>query len=392
MGKGNDSPPPAPDPVKTAQAQTQSNQQTALYQAGLNMVNQVTPYGTLTYNMVKPGSGDTPPQYSATVALSPQGQKAFDLQQQVSTALQNLALKGTAQASSALGKTFPTTALPKVPSSLDLSSLGALPTLNEADRQKAEDAIYAQNTSYLDPQYAQAQKQLQTQLTNAGISVGSDAYNSAMTNFANSKQQAYSNARNSAISGAADYANQILSGQLASYGTGLSTAQAQANQALTANQLEFGQQAYERELPINEVTALEAGGQVGMPSFVSTPQTGVANTNVAGITQQSYEDQLNAWQTQQAQQQSTFGNIFGGLASLGSAWLMAPVASDRRVKTDIKRVGKTDSGIPVYVFRYKSGGPVQMGVMAQDLEKRSKVAKAVREIGGVKHVDYSQIA
>src|SRR6187549_1014741 len=41
--------PTPPDPVATANAQTASNRDTALTQARLNNVNQVTPYGSLTY-------------------------------------------------------------------------------------------------------------------------------------------------------------------------------------------------------------------------------------------------------------------------------------------------------------------------------------------------------
>jgi hypothetical protein len=43
------SPPPAPDPYKTAQYQAELNRDAAISQQGLNMVNQVTPYGTLQY-------------------------------------------------------------------------------------------------------------------------------------------------------------------------------------------------------------------------------------------------------------------------------------------------------------------------------------------------------
>src|SRR5574343_1867567 len=48
--------PPPPDPLVTAAAQTQSNKETASWQAALNAVNQQTPWGKLTYSQV-PGSG-----------------------------------------------------------------------------------------------------------------------------------------------------------------------------------------------------------------------------------------------------------------------------------------------------------------------------------------------
>ena len=46
---------------------------------------------------------------------------------------------------------------------------------------------------------------------------------------------------------------------------------------------------------------------------------------------------------------------------------MIGLLSDRRLKTDIRRVGQTDEGTPIYTYRYVWGGPVQMGVMAQDV-------------------------
>lgn len=74
------------------------------------------------------------------------------------------------------------------------------------------------------------------------------------------------------------------------------------------------------------------------------------------------------------------GGLIGGVMSL---------FSDRRLKTEIKRVGKTDSGLPVYTYRYIMGGPVYMGVMADEVEKVKP--EAVSEDYGFKKVDYARI-
>ncbi|MGG7579637.1 tail fiber domain-containing protein [Rhizobium sp. Nf11,1] len=42
-------------------------------------------------------------------------------------------------------------------------------------------------------------------------------------------------------------------------------------------------------------------------------------------------------------------------------------SSDRRLKTDIRRLGISPAGIPIYAFRYIWGGPLFVGTMAQDL-------------------------
>lgn len=82
------------------------------------------------------------------------------------------------------------------------------------------------------------------------------------------------------------------------------------------------------------------------------------------------------------------GTDWGSLAA--SAAMMVLMGSDRRMKEDVKRVGKTDDGTPIYTYRYKSGGPVQMGVMAQELEKKNP--GAVHNVGGLLAVDYSKVS
>ena len=47
----------------------------------------------------------------------------------------------------------------------------------------------------------------------------------------------------------------------------------------------------------------------------------------------------------------------------------AAMASDVRLKEDIRRVGQTDGGLPVYTYRYKGSLKIHMGTMAHDVEK-----------------------
>lgn len=59
--------------------------------------------------------------------------------------------------------------------------------------------------------------------------------------------------------------------------------------------------------------------------------------------------------------------------------------SDERVKSNIERVGKTDDGQPIYTYN-KFGSPFkEMGLLAQDVER--KHPHAVGEISGIKTVD-----
>lgn len=90
------------------------------------------------------------------------------------------------------------------------------------------------------------------------------------------------------------------------------------------------------------------------------------------------------------------GSQLGSQLGVGSGWgaagggLMGLLsASDRRLKTDIKRIGSTDSGLPVYSYRYVWGGPVQFGVMADEVRKVNP--EAVFNIEGFDRVNYGML-
>jgi hypothetical protein len=78
--------------------------------------------------------------------------------------------------------------------------------------------------------------------------------------------------------------------------------------------------------------------------------------------------------------------MIGDMIGTGTSIFMA---SDRRLKTDIQRVGTTDGGLPIYTYKYKGESMTQMGVMAQDVEKVNP--EAVREFGGYKAVNYALV-
>lgn len=65
------------------------------------------------------------------------------------------------------------------------------------------------------------------------------------------------------------------------------------------------------------------------------------------------------------------------------------ITSDRRLKDDIRRVGRTVDGLDIYTFRYKGDSVVQMGVMAQEV--LAVHPEAVSEIDGYLAVDYGRI-
>lgn len=83
----------------------------------------------------------------------------------------------------------------------------------------------------------------------------------------------------------------------------------------------------------------------------------------------------------QAQSQNPgFLGALGGLLQIGSLF------SDRHMKENIRRVGQTDAGVPIYTYNYKGSPVTHMGVMADE------VPHAITgEINGFKTVDYARV-
>lgn len=181
-------------------------------------------------------------------------------------------------------------------------------------------------------------------------------------------------------------------------------------QAEQARNRAIQEQAYLRNLPLNELNALRTGNQVGMPQFPGyAQQATTAGPDILGATNAGYQAQLGAYNAQQAGNASMLGGLFGlagnaltgglfggaaagaGLTGIGTvpAALMAGIPSDRRLKRNIQRIGKADNGLSIYSYTYIWGGPTQLGYMADEVEKVAP--HAVGEIDGFKTVNYGAI-
>jgi hypothetical protein len=186
--------------------------------------------------------------------------------------------------------------------------------------------------------------------------------------------------------------------QAQAYGQQLQAAQmAQAN-AQFGNQTRnqgLQERAYLQNQPIDQFSALMSGAQVQTPQGVQYTPSQVGQTDVLGAYALNQQAQQAAYQ---AQMQNRSSNM-SGLFQLGAAALMAPmtggaslgagmgaIVSDARAKTDIRRVGTLDNGAGIYTFRYRSGGPPQIGVMAQELAQVRP--DLVHDLGGVLAVEY----
>jgi len=475
---GKPKPPKPADPKETGAAQTATNIGTAIAQQNLNNVNQVTPYGNLTYNQtgtyqyVDPLDGKVHniPTYTATQTLSPEQQAILDQNNQASLNLSRLGADQSARLNDLLGRPVDTNSLPARGDAnsirqTNLQRVGYGPGLQtqlgdvgqvqrqiadsgpvtrtygtdfSQDRQRVEDALMDR----MNPRLEQDRKRLESRLASQGIRIGSEAYNSAMDDYSRQTNDARLGAilnagqeqsrlagLEAARAGFENAAQAQVFGQNAANAQLANNAQAQAfqqeaaragfrndglqqmhqnrtqgismdnqaavqetnadiarfNAANDARNQALQEQFAVRNQPINEITALMSGSQVQNPNFITPNTAQLATTDFAGI-QANYD---NAMQQRYQQQMSARNNLIGGVLGFG-ANLLAPGAgsifSDRRVKTDIKKVGKTDDGQQIYSYRYKSGGPIQMGLMADEVKK--KKPEAVSEVDGVKTVNY----
>jgi len=82
------------------------------------------------------------------------------------------------------------------------------------------------------------------------------------------------------------------------------------------------------------------------------------------------------------------GETLSGIGKVASALPALFAMSDRRLKENIKPVGKTFDGQTVYSYNYKGEHQTRMGLIAQEVEKHQP--HAVGHAGGYKTVDYKK--
>lgn len=342
--KGSSSAPAPPDPAATAAAQAAANKEAAIATAELNMVNQNTPYGTLEFEQRGTSEKGTP-QYTATQTLAGPQQQMLDLTNQAGIRYGETANNQLSAVSD------------KLSAPLSFTDLGPSPQANEATRQNVRDAIMGR----LQPDFDRDRARLDTQLANQGITAGSDAYNDAYRTFDNSVNDAR-------------LAADLQAGNEMSRMFGLES---------TARDRDINEIVMQRQIPLNETAALLTGAQVQGPRFITSPQNNIAPADILGATYASYNGQLNNFNQGVSQRNA----LTGGLAGLGAAGISA--FSDRRLKTDINRIGRLPNGLGVYVYRYIWGGLPWIGVMADEVRKI--IPSAVKRVGGYDIVDYRKV-
>ena len=175
--------------------------------------------------------------------------------------------------------------------------------------------------------------------------------------------------------------------QAALQSQGFNQAQSQANFQNAQRQAALQEQLALRQLPLNEVAAIMGGAQVQLPQFQAYQGAEVgaapvfAGTQAAGnFAQQSYGNQTAAYNAKLGM----YGQIAGaaGMAAGGRK-------SDRRLKSNIVRVGTHPLGIGIY--EYDIFDRRERGVMADEVEQVKPEAVAIDPTDGYKMVYYGML-
>lgn len=406
-GKG--SAPAAPDYLGAATAQAQASERATTAQNFANRPTINTPFGGQSWTTgqsTDPATGQPVTTWTQNTTLAPGLQSALNSQIQLQNDRSQLAGGFMDRVGQEYAQPFDYTNLPQMaqanaPASLGTSLTDYTPGLSTSFNFGAplpqvdssyRDTVANQLMQRMQPVHDYQQNQLETRLANQGFTVGSEGYKRALDELnqrqsaerfnaldqsGNEMQRLFGMQMQTANTGfnqnlqGAQFQNQAL-GQAASLDQARLQAQNAAmgqqqnlNQSFVDQQNRVRQQAIaeqmqRRGMSLNEMNALLSGQQVQMPNMPSFNASGRAETpNILGATQMGYDAQLGAYNADQA----AFGNLLGAGAQLGSAFLF----SDRRLKSNIQRVG-THPALGVGIYAYTMMGMPQRGVIAQEVQ------------------------
>ena len=423
MGKDSPSPPPAPDYRAAAQEQGVANEAAARLSGRLSNPNIYGPYGS---QLVTFGGDDQP---TVTQTLNPQAQQTLNAQQRVQTDLANLGEQGIGSAQRILGTPF-SFGGPAIQTSLAAPGpiqTGVNPAGYEAQGRLNTSGIAAMPVnagttaqqaimSRLDPSIARNRVSTETQLINQGLRPGGEAYNNAINllgqqendqrtqaalqginlDFAANQQGFGQATQQNAIANQAsaqnlqnlqNYQQQQNAAQGMQFNQGLAGAQF----GNTAQQNALAQALQLRGMPLNEITALMSGSQIQNPQFQAYQGQSVAPPPLAQAAAQQGAFAQNIYNQQVGQENvNTTGLYSLGGAGLGAYGTYAGLAamSDRRLKSNIERIGTHPLGIGIY--EYDIFGKRDVGMMADEVETVSP-ASVITHPSGFKMVDYRSI-
>ena len=363
MGKSAPKIPPPPDPSAIAQAQLGQNLQTALLQQRLNLIDEVGPFGTVSFESIGPSLlgpapvpvantlpladlgpepqrfvfargqripvgpnparapvrsagplGVTQPDILRALAananagrlrrvtrLNPQAQAVVDQQAVLARKLLGVGRERAAAAETALRTPFSFDGLPAPVSGLG-NDFGS-------ERRHVEEALFARARGRLDPMFDDERTRLMTELANRGVVESSAAFDRALGRFNRRRDDAFQAALQDAIADAGAEQARLFQQSLANAEL--------ANRARAAG---FQERAFTRNLPLAELATL-IGTTPGLPlpNVAPTPSVAVAPVDLLGPALAVQQ----AGATQARRDAQARSSMLGGIFGLGGTILSA---------------------------------------------------------------------
>jgi hypothetical protein len=283
--------PNAPNPYATANAQTQSNQASSQYNSASGNVNEVNPFGTVSYQAIEQvpiySNGQISgyaPRYQRTTTLSPDQQKLQGLETQSKYNLGTTAVEQSANLRNAMEKPMDSSGWQ--PWQTGLQAQTVRQDQGPTDRAGIEKAMMESYNRSMAP----AEKAQDAQLAARGLSPGGKGYGNIMTQRDDSRGEA---ARQAYLSSG----NESRAAEGAYNAAGAQRYNMDQSLANYYNQLRGGQMQESfalRNQPINEITAMMSGSQATIPQFQPFQSSPVQAANIGQYISDNYKAQSNA--------------------------------------------------------------------------------------------------
>ncbi len=329
MGKkSSPAPPPPPDPYAAARAQAQANREAVRESAQVNRINEVTPFGNVTWtkDLYYP---------TRTTSFSPHQQQIYDKQNQISNVIHDRAYEAAMN--------MPQGAF----------TLGGLPQARPQDTSNVAQTYYNRVSDTLRPEFQQQRQDLERSLYNRGIDPTNQRARIELDRLDRAQNEQLGR-----LAGEAQlYANQEQSRQ---YGIDTDV----RNRALQEELLKRTQDFNEASGFIQGAPALTA------PQGLPPTYHNVAAPDVMGAIYNSAQMANNNWQAQQAARQSRQSGLLELGGSLASGLIALSDETQKHDFGDAKRflgkVGKMHVGTWRYNEDLGLGTELHIGPTAQE--------------------------
>lgn len=354
--------PSQPDFTGAAQATADSSRAAGEAQTWANRPGINTPFGQQTWD-VTPQWDPTTNQYvnswTQNTNLTPEAQQALDSQMRVTQGRSDIAEGLVGQAADQFSNPVDWDSFSPMASTPQGGAMPDVPQYNAENIQRSigdagkynQDAISALNEQFDSRQEPRLQREAaarKTELYNQGLKEGDEAYDNAMSDLDQSQQDTRRQADLDAIltggqeaqryqgmdATAGNFANsasqQSLAQQLgigaqgfqqdmSKQGTQYDQASQSANFQNQTRQQQIAETLQQRGLGINEINAILNGQQVGMPTMPGFNAAGrSAPTDYSGAANSQYGANLDAYNTQQQNNQGLYSGILNAAMMFGN--------------------------------------------------------------------------